>query len=381
MRRDKSSKNCDSIESDLVHSQPGIVSDGGLRGLSGDDSRNEIVAGDENKWCQLSNTAPPNHQLETKVGIDYLVFWVYGRWFCKTQTFFRRLDVGKEKARAKNSGIVLTIGGLEFLLERGASGRGSFSCRWHLFHRGVLIGLSNYESNDAKRPLAKIELKGELLTQIGVKNGLELINRCLCALKVGYKKSLVSRIDIKADQFNVPLATYARDFDDDRVITRARKIGTIGTLEKPQTINVGDRKANRVTCRFYDKLAEIASKPDKEAAFLKCVTGGEVPEHCTRVEFEIRREGFKQLGVGSFEDCLGKLVDIVRYLTHGFIRIADQRVDRDHTERADNAVHWNDVRSSMLEFARSYKQSPAKRPEKVPLDPCLLYTSPSPRDS
>ena len=369
MRRDKSSNNFNSIESESVCKQTDIVFDVRRSGLSGaDTSGNESVAGNDDKWCQLSNTAPPTLHLQTKVAIDYLDFWVYGQWFGKAQSLFRLLDNAKEKAQTENNGVKISLGGVDFLVERWASGRGSHSCRWHLFHRGIFIGICRHDGDDAKRPLAKIEIKGEVLTQSGVKNSLKVVNRILKALRIGYKRSLISRIDIKADQFKEPLATYVHAFEDNRVITRARKVSTFGTLSKPETINVGDRKTNRVICRFYDKLAEIASKPDKEAMFYQCITGGEVPEHCTRVEFEIRRGGFKELGIGSFEDCFGKLVEVVGYLTHTFLRIANRQVDRRHTERSEYASCWIDVRDAMFGFARSFRQSPAKIPERVPLD-------------
>ena len=89
MRRDKSNNNFSLFESESVHAQADNVSDVRRSGLSGaGSSGNELATGDESKWCQLSNTAPPTLHMQTKVAIDYLVFWVYGQWFGKAQVCF-----------------------------------------------------------------------------------------------------------------------------------------------------------------------------------------------------------------------------------------------------------------------------------------------------
>ena len=91
-------------------------------------------------------------------------------------------------------------------------------------------------------------------------------------------------------------------------------------------------------------------------------------ESCTRVEYEIRREGLKELGVDSFEDCFGRLVEIVNYLTHGFFRIADGTVDQNHTDRAITAPHWIATQEAFQHYAKTFRQLPARSPESIPFD-------------
>lgn len=317
---------------------------------------------------QLSNTVPSTLHPDIKVGIDYLTFWVYGGWAEDVAGLFERLDQGKKDAATEKHGTEFEVGGLQFLLLSNGSGRGSFHCRWCLQHRGLFFGVCNNANASSSRPLVKVEIKGEPLTLLGVQGALELVDDVLRALGVKYSRSLLSRIDIKADHLGTPVSRYADDFDDDRVITRARQLNWFGTFQERQTIIVGNRKANRVVCRFYDKLAELKGKPDKEVVFLKHITGGELVDSCTRVEFEIRREGLKEFRVDSFEDCFGRMGHILRYLTTEFLRFSDSPVDRNHTDRAKTAPHWLATQEAFEHFANTFRQLPARTPESIPFD-------------
>ena len=368
MRKFKSTKNEPSLESD---SKPdSVVEERTAR--QGEDrtaeNATEVNSSNSSERCPLSNTAPSKVQLETKVGIDYLAFWVFGKWCCDSKVFFDRLDKAKEGA-ADDGGNAFISDDLAFSIGRsGSSGRGTHRCRWQLHHNAIYFGICNNPDSQEDRPIAKVEIKGETLTQLGVQGSLEIVDMALESLGIGYGKSKISRLDIKADQFGIPITTYVDDIEDKRAITRARQLNVFGTFEDRQTISIGNRKANRVMCRIYDKLAEISNNPKKAAIFFQCITKGEFPESCTRVEFEIRREGFKELGIVSFEDCFGRLHEIVGYLTHGFLRIADQKVDRNHTDRAKTAKHWLDVSDSLADYARIFRSLPARVPERIPFD-------------
>ena len=337
-------------------------------GLSADRTIGPTVGSSNDDRCQLSNTAPPTLHSNIKVDIDYLTFWVYGEWSGDVEKLFQRLDSGRESAVLEKHGIEFIVDGLRFMLLKNGSGRGSFSCRWCLYHRGIFFGLCNNPNRSSNRPVAKVEIKGEPLVQLGLQGALEAVDGVLAAFGIGYERSLLSRIDVKADHIGIPVSRYKDDFDNDRVITRARQLNTFGSFQEVQTIVVGNRKTNRVVCRFYDKLAELLHKPEKAALFEKYVTEGEIVDSCTRVEFEIRREGLKELGINSFEDCFGRLVEITTYLTAEFLRIADDKVDRNHTDRAKTAEHWQETQAAFLQFAKTFRQLPARVAEPIPFD-------------
>ena len=368
MRDNKYSKNYESAESENQGSREPVGPEVLRSGLSGARTLGTTGGSSPDAWCQLSNTAPPTLQSDIVVDIDYLTFWVYGEWASGVEQLFKRLDSGRAAAVLEKNGIEFKSGGLQFLLLKNGSGRGSFSCRWCLYHRGIFIGLCNNPNLSSSRPVAKFEIKGEPLAQLGLQGALEIVDVVLAAFGIAYERSLLSRIDIKADHLGIPVSRYKDDFDSGRVITRARQLNTFGSFQEVQTIAVGNRKTNRVVCRFYDKLAELLHKPEKKALFEKHVTGGEIVDSCTRVEFEIRREGLKELGINSFEDCFGRLVDITTYLTSDFLRIADAKVDRNHTDRAKTAEHWQETQDAFLEYAKTFRQLPARSPEAIPFD-------------
>ena len=72
------------------------------------------------------------------------------------------------------------------------------------------------------------------------------------------------------------------------------------------------------------------------------------PLRAIRVEYQLRREKLKQLGVDSLADWLEKRAVIVHYLTHSWFRLTDGPVDRKHPDRTPILPEWCEVQKAFL---------------------------------
>ena len=219
MRVGNRTKNVKSVESGFSHQVGSAALAGRTNGLSEDRTSKAAVAGSGDIGrCQLSNTAPPTLHSDIRVGIDYLTFWVYGEWSGDVVGLFEKLDRGRKEAAGENNRVEFRTDDLQFMLLGNGSGRGSFSCRWCLCHRGIFFGLCNNPESSSTRPVAKVEIKGEPLAQLGLQGALEVADDVLRSFGIGYQRSLLSRIDIKADHLGVPVSKYVEDINDERCL-------------------------------------------------------------------------------------------------------------------------------------------------------------------
>lgn len=78
-----------------------------------------------------------------------------------------------------------------------------------------------------------------------------------------------------------------------------------------------------------------------------------MPEAATRVEFELRREALKERGIDTVEDYYAKRADLVHYLTHDWLRLTANKVDRENKNqsKARTLPLWNKIRKAFKRWA------------------------------
>lgn len=161
----------------------------------------------------------------------------------------------------------------------------------------------------------------------------------------GKKGEKVSRIDLAAD--------YAIAIDDTlmsdmgRHVGRATKTALFYSGKKLSGVQVG---TGCIVLRCYDKLKEMADKQaTNKQEFFANLWGG-MPEHVTRVEFQLRREAITTflLGLTDFDTVYGRLADVWLHVTGEWFRQAANVVDRKNRNqgRAKDSVFWTRVKSA-----------------------------------
>ena len=163
-------------------------------------------------------------------------------------------------------------------------------------------------------------------------------------------KDKLSRVDVALDMPGVDMGEFEAAFNEDRYICRSKSIGYHKSTGV--TLCFGE---SPLLLRIYDKLAEsgIQSNALKRTYLIFYRWGGEVPKCASRVEFEIRREALKSVGIDTVSDYFEKRSDLVCYLTHHWFRMTIHTVKRENKNqsRAKVSPLWQEVQSALAAWA------------------------------
>ncbi|WP_428389937.1 hypothetical protein [Mucisphaera sp.] len=253
-------------------------------------------------------------------GLDTLYLSLQVRWI--DQTFLERLDDLKKQARAEHRSIPVVMPADDQakatfdLSENGVSGYA-----YLLRSRSLVLKVGGW-IEPGSRPSVVIEIGSEALWH---HTPQEIVDRARNLIESNGGEILetkVSRADLcidillPEDQWHDRLA--------DHKVTRSRKYAAYheGPTFSGLSIGSGDLQA-----RFYDKPLEIKSKGDKGWFFdiweLEQVTKG---FRVIRIEFQLRRETLKQLGVGDYPTFIEGLREVWGYLTQKWLRMVRDKV-------------------------------------------------------
>lgn len=295
---------------------------------------------------------------EDTVRIGLLVDWG-DDW----QALQYRLDQAKTAAQAENRAVLLLSGGYRYLVEPVgvslASGAGPFM-RWLIRDGGMAISIAKTAAPKGALPNVWVDLGSLALIEWGgfQDDGLwSDIRQRIRALGGTIQRAILSRVDPCLDLVGVAVSTFTQLFRDRDYISRARKgrefeasVYRDGRHDTGFTLG-----ASGIRIRVYDKIAECKKDPLKFAAlqtFRWCDADGKprLPEAATRVEFQVRREELKTLGVDTVDDWFEKRASVVRYLCEKWVRFTLPHDER-HTNRAVVHPLWNRVLESFVNWA------------------------------
>lgn len=187
----------------------------------------------------------------------------------------------------------------------------------------------------------RVRIPGEacLCSDKCVENLVLWVYRLFDKMKVPVRKVGLSRVDTCIDLPGMDVQVFRSAHMDKHYATRSKsramdenlEEGGAGTVDrdtwrflesKGLTLYIG---RSPLTMRAYNKKAELEHKmnPRKWQAMIERRWGGEIPEHATRVEFEIRREALKARGIDTVEDYFKKRADLCNYLCNEWFRYVE----------------------------------------------------------
>ena len=114
----------------------------------------------------------------------------------------------------------------------------------------------------------------------------------------------------------------------------------------------GYKCGSSIMLRIYDKRKELLDKPDevKMSLVINDCLGGELPDDLTRVEFQLRRDALKYLGVKTVQDLLERENAIVDFLTYDWFRLLRDKKVADNTSKQAISSLWEEVRAAFFEY-------------------------------
>nr|WP_287410692.1 hypothetical protein [Pseudodesulfovibrio sp.] len=265
-------------------------------------------------------------------GVDTLYLALDIRW--KSDVLFKLLDKGKEMAREVEQPFpfYLFIESQKQELYFNILPNGSKGYNWILVGAEYSLRIGNW-LDPKSRPSVMLEIRSETIWTRGLPESLE---RILTALEENHailKSIKPSRLDLCMDIL-VPNEFWNMELFNS-MNTRAHHFSPFFKNQKLTGAQIGKGK---IVCRLYDKPLEIKIKSNKKWMYL--IWGiSEVSEDMKviRIEFQIRRELIKSLGINIIKEAFPYLDNIWAYCTQNWLKF-QTNPGKHHTQR--KTLEW-----------------------------------------
>ncbi|MGE4297635.1 MAG: hypothetical protein AB7E47_06365 [Desulfovibrionaceae bacterium] len=216
---------------------------------------------------------------------------------------------------------------------------------WLLVSHAFSLRFANAK-RPGNRPNVYVEIRSESLWHLGP---IEAMTRVLDALKRNnavLHNVKISRLDLCADVL-MPEEMFGPELLD-LAVCRARDAAMYfrrGQATFLTGIHIG---RGAMSARLYDKPREISDRGHKKDWMYSLWNLSEVPEgfKVIRVEFQLRREPLKELGLDSVWSAFTEFEHIWAYCTEKWLKFQD-RPGLHHTQRS-TLPWWQDVQSNIM---------------------------------
>ncbi|GAA0190926.1 hypothetical protein GCM10008944_03760 [Cytobacillus oceanisediminis] len=269
--------------------------------------------------------------IELASGIDALYFTA----MCALPTpLLEDLKSAQREARERSEPSRLLLGAESFRV--GERGRNRY--RFMLQHSNGEILFTDSE----KLPPIYVQPRARFIHAVGIDSAMRWFMDLVESM-VGEASWRVSRADLFMDSHGWELCAEDRS----RFVCRARDLRT---WEVDSTLTgLGFGSGKTVSARIYDKTKEVRLKGSDwwtevwGSAYVKS-------ERVLRVEFQLRRDLIRQVGLDSPDDVITEASQLWAYLTDEWLSFRNPTSD-DTRSRWPVASEWNDVRNASLRGA------------------------------
>ena len=179
------------------------------------------------------------------------------------------------------------------------------------------------------RPNVMIEIRSETLWRLGPEESVKIALSLIEANGGHIIEAKLSRVDLCID-FLMPEKRWSQGLMD-YAVTRATDYVPYYTHKKVTGIKIGK---DIISARLYDKPLEIQQQSRK--VWMYDIWGlKEVPKgkKIIRIEFQMRRDALKELGLNKAEDLFQKDINAWAHLTKKWLKFQD-RPGLHHTQRS-----------------------------------------------
>ena len=298
-------------------------------------------------------------------GIDTVYVSLFG--VVKTpEAVFRWLETAKAEAQENRDHLTIQDDIVHHPTAGYAFGR---QCRWRVTFRGLTFMISsNFDSQGTTTPTMQVQIGGKEILIHGYQVCLEHAFEFCSIMNFECTSNRVNRLDICVD-LPVSMQEIKIAWAEERIITQARKWHLYGRNEDgnpAETLSYGQGSSD-VKLRIYDKVRETEADEIKRQLLLQRLWNNELPEHSTRIEFQVSGQWLKQnFNVCQLIEVESRLQDIANYLTTEWFRISSEHNDRQHQERKPIAPIWKQVQDSFVQIFGKPQRGRTKAPQLAP---------------
>ena len=266
----------------------------------------------------------------------------------KFEKAIKVLEAAKEAALEKNNPDNVFELGKQFFLMSPKSAGGGVTYKYIFEGNGMTFKVHGNPQGDIQPVRIRYNAEGLIGRDLFKKHGEAL--KILRKMGFDVTEEKISRVDLQVMIYR-PVDEFMRAIYERRIVCTARKwhIDGEGFNGYPQTFRLG---GNIQVC-LYDKRAEMFAmmkkNPVKFSLMVQECFGEEwltqeIPT--TRIEFRLRREFLKDVGIDSMDDLLEKEAGLAYYCCHSWFRILAEPKKKGHTHEQETSELWREVQDA-----------------------------------
>ena len=287
---------------------------------------------------------PTKHETELSKmgGYDTIELGLHGEWDEKeSEELFKTLAEQKTEAQEHGEAF-LTIDDKKFLVRPMGFKAGRKVYDYVIEASGVVIGMA--EKFSKSHAAIRIRYGFEALIGRDAFAVHEAILELLGRFGFNCTKERVSRADLTVDILDIPVENLINPILRDEAVYRAKKADIHTESGKPTSIRLG----GGVQLCIYDKKRELLEKHDeiKFSLMVEHRFNGDIPNSCSRVEFRIKREKLKEMGIDTMNDLREMQTDLAEFLHSHWFRILDGKKQKGHTAEQPVSEIWGHVQKT-----------------------------------
>jgi len=274
------------------------------------------------------------------------------------------LEKAQNEAQSGENGYI-EIKGLGLIVSpkgiRIGSAQGNYY-HYELYHRGFKIAIRKSSQPEKKQRFNGYVRIGSipLMYWNGLKPAYKIFKKTIRKLGGRVVKTLVSRVDLCVDLANERVETFSDLFLKNAYAARGKFWAIYGKGTKITGFTLGK---SDIVCRIYNKLEEVLKNPIKHAILKKRRWGSQEVLCASRVEFQLRRGYWHKKKVNSIKDYFNLRAKTIKYLTHDWFRMFDQKVDKTNKTRdGKSGKVWTNVIEHFKLWCGVCEEAPPTKP-------------------
>lgn len=288
-------------------------------------------------------------------GEDTVEVALYVSWNEQWEQVRDFLQLRKDDAQEHggNRGFFMRGGWMFEVLPSGAGSRSGMVASYVVKVAGLQFKLTRSQSPSGPSPNASVRIGSMALMTLGIEKCWQQVKDIIRLFGGTLLQNKLSRVDSCIDMPEVRMEEFATPFLKKQYVCRSRYTNFYRDGNEVNSLSIGKEPR----CRIYDKVLEVNARSDADK-FYTLVSNrwnNTYPSTSARVEWQIRRNTIKELGIDSVEDWLEKRAGVINYL-FGWLRLVDTEgrdFDRRNPDRYKTLPIWETAHQAFLSWANS----------------------------
>jgi len=236
--------------------------------------------------------------------------------------------------------------------------KGSAPFAFVLKDKSVTQRLSKTANSPA--PMAYFQVSSEYLTLSGLKAVVDDLDNVVGSLGHVLSEAAISRLDLCVD--------FSTNFDietlrSDDFVTKCEDFATFE--KKPEVTGISIGMGGDISARLYNKIVELRKKPRPYLLELWHKAGWDGKKTVWRLEFQIKREALKGLGIDTVSDLFKTRASLWEYLSTEWLRVVQENPNDTHRDRWPIHPFWKPL-TTVFEGEGSFPLSERFSNRRVP---------------